>query len=84
MRQSRRKPLTSAAASAAAATVVLVLLPVALGRVIALLLSVALLLPTIARLLAVASTRGLPIAAALRTATVTRGKEKDRGTRAGE
>ena len=78
MRQSRWKPLTSATPSAATATVVLVLLPIALRRVIALLLSIALLLPTIARLLAVASTLGLPIAAALRTATVTRGKEKDK------
>ena len=73
MRQSRRKPLTSATPSAAATTTaVLVLLPVALRR------GIALLLPTIARLLAIASTLGLPIAAALRTATVTRGREKDK------
>lgn len=57
-----------------AATVVLVLLSVALRGIIgALLLSIALLLSAIARLLAIAPTLGLPIAAALRTAAVTAG-----------
>lgn len=65
--------VTSTAPSApAAAAVVLVLLPVALRGVVgALLLPVALLLPAVARLLPVAPALGLPIAAALRTTTIT-------------
>jgi len=54
------------------ATVVLVLLSIALRGIIgALLLSIALLLSTIGRLLAIAPTLGLPVAAALRSTTIT-------------
>lgn len=80
MRENWRHLLTSPASTTpSAAAVVLVLLSVALRGVIgARLLSIALLLAAIARLGPIASTLGLPIATALRTATVTMEEEKEK------